>query len=88
MNILCVITVLIVSSSSVKKGKEEEKELIIPLIRANRWRGVKPEELEEDDGIEDVSKTKTKSQPAAAKTGDEVTDKAVQEIIGEMIYHY
>ncbi|ELT89666.1 hypothetical protein CAPTEDRAFT_145161, partial [Capitella teleta] len=59
---------------------QEKTELIIPLIRANRWRGVKPEELEEEDDVEGVPK-KRKKLPNAKKTGDDVTDQAVQEII-------
>lgn len=70
-------------SSTNKKVIQEKTELIIPLIRANRWRGVKPEELEEEDDVEGVPK-KRKKLPNAKKTGDDVTDQAVQEIIGTL----
>ena len=58
-----------------KKKKAEEKELVIPLIQANRWRHAKkPEELEQDDDETDKK----------VPTGDaakEPVDEAVKELL-------
>ena len=62
--------------STSSKPTDEKKDLIIPLIKHNRWRKArKPEDLEKDNDVENV-KEKT-----VAATGDDATDNAVNEIL-------
>ena len=62
------------------KPVEESKPLVIPLIEKNKWRVPKPEDLEKPNS-QPPSDKNSKPEIKVSSTGDEVTDKAVEELL-------
>ena len=57
------------------------KPLIIPLIQKNKWRVPKPEDLEKPESKPTAESESNKNEMKLPTTGDEITDRAVEELL-------